>query len=121
MLGTLKLSDKFIFGHGWSGMNAYFYDKFGRDTSGELGMISFITEQGLIRVMFIYTVIAASLYSTLKFLNSRSSLFKEVYIANLVTLTFNFFWGSTLVSNNRTVLMWFLIFLVIFLYLLQLN
>ena len=107
------ISDKFIFGHGWSGMNAYFIEKFNRDTSGELGMVSFFVEQGFLRTMYIYLLIGVSLYGTLKFINSKSNLLKEVYIANILILSFNFFWGATLVNNSRTVLMWLFIFLVI--------
>lgn len=107
------ISDKFIFGHGWSGMNQYFIDKFGRSTSGELGMISFLSEQGIIRVSYIYAIIVISLYKTLHFIRSKNRLFKEVYIASLLILVFNFFWGATSVSNTRTVIMWFLIFLVL--------
>jgi len=107
------ISDKFVFGHGWSGMNQYFLDKFGKSTSGELGMVSFLSEQGIVRASYIYIIILASLYKTLQFIRSKNSLFKEVYLASLMILVFNFFWGATLVSNTRTVLMWFLIFLVL--------
>ena len=107
------ISDKFTFGHGWSGMNSYFLDMYNRETSGELGIISFFVEQGFIRSIYIYLLITASLYRTLKFINSNSNLLKQAYIANLMILTFSFFWGATLVTNSRTVLMWLFIFLVV--------
>jgi len=108
-----SIQDKFIFGYGWSGMNQHFIDMFGRSTSGELGMVSYWTEQGILRASYIYALIIISLYKTLKFIKSRENLFKEVYAASLLILVFNFFWGATSVSNTRTVLMWFFIFLVL--------
>jgi hypothetical protein len=113
MMQIQAISDKFIFGHGWSGMHQYFLDKFARSTSGELGMLSFLSEQGIIRASYIYILILASLYKTLQFIRLKNSLSKEVYVANLLILTFNFFWGATSVANTRTAIMWFLIFLVL--------